>query len=302
MRRADRTTRSEASPARRCESPSSLTCSKLPSGLTKHQVLGLMDAVFELGPFGFRGPAGAHMPDHLTSLDWNARTTQVIAPGYACYSNRFIARAMDLINEDHLYITSANRSRHVTGAEDEPAHFRGSAIKAEFGNEQGFVVLRHPDEEAARTRYPQFSPMSTTILAFHKLGNPTPAGRPRLFVERHGSMHVDDLRPIVERLGFGLELGPKAQTRLPMREYAGPPSPASINPAVGFVPSKIVWVDEFWPRFLGWSLRSGQPLELTVTQNVRVEDIDWRGIRIFHRARRWIVTGPADWVDRLRSA
>ena len=198
--------------------------SKLPSGLTKHKVLGLMDAVFELGPFGFRGPAGAHMPDHLTSLDGNVRTTQVIAPGYACYSNRFIARAMDLINEDHLYITSANRSRHVTGAEDEPAHFRGSAIKAEFGNEQGFVVLRHPDEEAARTRYPQFSPMSTTILAFHKLGSPTPAGRPRLFVERHGSMHVDDLRPIVERLGFGLELGPKAQTRLPMREYAGPPS------------------------------------------------------------------------------
>jgi hypothetical protein len=198
--------------------------SRLPAGLARHDVLSLMDALFDLGPFGFRGPAASHMPDHLTSLDQGMRTTQIIAPGYACYSNRFLARALDLIKEDHLYITSANRSRHVTGADDEPAHYRGSAIKSEFGAEQGFVVLRHPDEEAARQRYPQFAPMSTTVIAFHKLADPTPAGRPRIVVERHGSMHVDDLRPIVERYGFGLALGPKAQQRLHERHYEGPPS------------------------------------------------------------------------------
>lgn len=197
---------------------------KLPPGLTKHKVLGLMDAVYELGPFGFRGPAARHVYGHLTSSDQGIATTQVIAPGSACYSNKFLARAMDLIDEDYLYVTSANRSRHVTGADDEPAHYRGTAIKAEFGNEQGFVVLRHPDEEAARRQYPLFAPMSTTILAFHRLAEPTPGGRPRLLVERHGSLHVDDLRPIVERFGFGLALGPKAQVRLPQREYSHPPS------------------------------------------------------------------------------
>lgn len=197
---------------------------KLPPGLTPHKVLALMDQLYELGPFGFRGPAATHIWDHLTSPDGGVRTTQVIAPGYACYSNKFIARSLDLVGEDFLYITSANRSRHVTGAADEPAHYRGSDIKAEFGREQGFVVLRHPDEMKARADYPAFAPMSTTILAFHKLGTPTPAGRPRLVVERHGSLHVDDLRPYVERLGFGLELGPKAQVRLTEREYTQPQS------------------------------------------------------------------------------
>ena len=197
---------------------------RLPDGLSRHKVLSLMDALFDLGPFGFRGPAAPHMPPHLSSMDQGIRTTQVIAPGYACTSNRFIARALDLIEEDHLYVTSANRSRHRTGADDEPAHYRGSAIKSEFGREEGFVVLRHPDERAAQQRYPTFAVMSTTVIAFHKLGEPTPAGRPRILVERHGSMHVDDLRPIVERYGFGLVLGPKAQVRLSERTYSAPPS------------------------------------------------------------------------------
>jgi hypothetical protein len=198
--------------------------SKLPPGLTPHKVMALMDQLFELGPFGFRGPAAPHIWEHLTWMDGDIRTTQIIAPGYACHSNKFIARSLDLVGEDFLYITSANRSRHVTGADDEPAHYRGTDIKAEFGKEQGFVVLRHPDENAARAAYPLFAPMSTTILGFHKLGTPTPGGRPRLVVERHGSLHVDDLRPYVERLGFGLELGPKAKVRLSEREYSHPPS------------------------------------------------------------------------------
>ncbi|HMJ16076.1 MAG TPA: hypothetical protein VK524_31890 [Polyangiaceae bacterium] len=203
--------------------PALFDWSRLPGGIDQHAVLSLMDALYDMGPFGFRGPAAAHMPNHLTFVDQGIRTTQVIAPGYACHSNRFMARAMDLVHTDYLYITSANRSRHLTGAEDEPAHFRGSDIKAEFGHQPGFVVLRHPDEEAARQRYPAFAPMSTTILAFHRMGDAS-GDHPKLIVERHGSMHLDDLAPIVERYGFGLELGPKARVRLAQREYAHPPS------------------------------------------------------------------------------
>ncbi|MBM0239759.1 hypothetical protein JNW88_26315 [Micromonospora sp. ATA32] len=64
-----------------------------------------------------RGPAVARLPDHLTQLDQGVRTTQVIAPGVGCPSNAFFARAVAAIGVDHLYITSANRSRHLTGAE-----------------------------------------------------------------------------------------------------------------------------------------------------------------------------------------
>jgi hypothetical protein len=204
--------------------PSLFDWSKLPAGLSKHKVLSLMDALYDLGPFGFRGPAGDHMPEHLTSMDGGIRTTQVIAPGRHCDSNRFLARAMDLVGEDYLYITSANRSRHVTGAEDEPAHWRGTAIKNEFAGADGFFVLRHPNEPAARERYRMFEPMSTTILAFHKIGEPTPDGRIQLVVERHGSLHLDYLKPILEKHGFGMVLGPKAQQRLGLREYEGPES------------------------------------------------------------------------------
>src|SRR5262245_45717008 len=35
--------------------------SRLPSGLEPETVLGLMDALWALGPFGFRGPAAAHL-------------------------------------------------------------------------------------------------------------------------------------------------------------------------------------------------------------------------------------------------
>ena len=90
--------------------------SALPDGLTPRAVRSVVDALFELGPFGFRGPAAAHVPDHLAQVDGGIRTTQVIAPGYACPSNRFLSRALDLVGDDLLYVTSANRSRHLTGA------------------------------------------------------------------------------------------------------------------------------------------------------------------------------------------
>ena len=116
-----------------------------------------------------------------------------------------------------MYVTSANRSRHLTGAPDEPAHWRADGLRTEFGSDPDFVVLAHPDEAAARRRYPLHAPMSTTILAFHKVAH---TGREvRLVVERHGSLPIEQLRSVVERLGFGLDIAPTAVRRLELREY-----------------------------------------------------------------------------------
>jgi hypothetical protein len=193
---------------------------RLPAGLTKHTVLGLMDALFERGPFGFRGPAAPGVPEHLTYVDEGVRTAQLIAPGYACPSNHFLARALDRLDEDLLYITSANRSRHLTGADDEPAHYLAEGIEDEFGGSGDLFVLRHPDEAAARRRYPRYAPLSTTLLGFHRVV-PGPQGEPCLVVERHGSLPVDEFREVVARFGFGLVLGPRARQRLLQRQYRG---------------------------------------------------------------------------------
>jgi hypothetical protein len=64
--------------------------------------------------------------------------------------------------------------------------------------------------------------MSTSILAFHKLTRDE-AGRPALILERHGSLHLDDVREIVERHGFRLFVAATARERLPMRDEAALP-------------------------------------------------------------------------------
>jgi hypothetical protein len=194
--------------------------SLLPAGLTRRRTLALVDALYQLGPFGFRGPAADHVPEHLSSFDGPVRTVQVIAPGYSCVSNDFLARCLDLADADLLYITSANRSRHLTGADDTPAHWRAAGLREEFGQEEDFVLLEHEDEDVVRIRYPQFQPMSTTILDLHRLGAADPNDpRPQLILNRHGSLHQDVVRSVLDRLGFGMVLGGKAQTRLSLREY-----------------------------------------------------------------------------------
>ncbi len=192
---------------------------KLPDGLTAARVFDLMERLFALGPFGFRGPAAAHLPEHLTSLDGEARTTQLIAPGSRCPSNAFLSLAMQRSGTEFLYVTSANRSRHQTGAEDEPAHFRRDAIAREFASAPRFHVLAHDDDADARRTHPLHDPMSTTILAFHRLEAAVAGGRPRLLVERHGSLPLDALAPIASEFGFELALGPKAARRLALRVY-----------------------------------------------------------------------------------
>jgi 2-isopropylmalate synthase len=192
--------------------------SRLPDGLTRNGVAALIDDFYELGPMGFRGPALPQVPDHLTSLDGQLRTTQLIAPGYRCPSNELISEALELAGVDYLFITSANVSSGITG-HLEPAHYDLRGIQEDFGDSDGVVFIGHRNEATVRASYPSYLPMSTSILAFHRLASDED-GRPTLILERHGSLHADDVRQLVARRGFGLVLGLGARERLPMRDDA----------------------------------------------------------------------------------
>ncbi|GAA2245218.1 hypothetical protein GCM10010430_28860 [Kitasatospora cystarginea] len=192
---------------------------RLPDGIGHREVTALIDALFTLGPFGFQGPAPADLPGHLTAEEDGRRTVQVIAPGYSCPSNEFLSRALAGTRSDLLFITSANRSRRATGADEEPAHWRAAALRAEFGREAGVRMLEHADEEAARRNHPLHEPMSTSVLAFHRTDGVDEHGRPRLVLQRHGSLPLERIRQAAERFGFGLTLGPGAQRRLSRRQY-----------------------------------------------------------------------------------
>jgi tRNA A37 threonylcarbamoyladenosine synthetase subunit TsaC/SUA5/YrdC len=188
---------------------------RVPAQLGGERVLALMDDFFELGPMGFRGPAVRAIPDHLSSLDATIRTTQIIAPGYRCPSNAMLDSMLAALEEDYLFITSANVSGGATGTV-QPAHYDLAGIQQDFGDGDGIVLIGHGDEAAVRASYPSHLPMSTSILAFHKLGHDEEGG-PAMVLERHGSLHVDVVRSIVERHGFGLVLADGARERLPMR-------------------------------------------------------------------------------------
>jgi len=193
---------------------------KLPAGLSRRTVRCLLDAFFALGPFGFRGPAAASVPRQLSVLEGDIDTAQVIAPGYACPSNSFLSTAARLCPDEPLYITSANRSRHLTGTDDSPAHWRADGLEAEFGTEDDFLVVAHENEAAARARYPHYLPMSTTVLSFHTVVRIPGDPRPHLILERHGSLPAAMVRRILADFGLGLVLGQKAQTRLLVRDYS----------------------------------------------------------------------------------
>ncbi|MFE4971302.1 hypothetical protein ACFRAR_04195 [Kitasatospora sp. NPDC056651] len=98
-------------------------------------------------------------------------------------------------------------------------HWRADALKAEFDSEPGITFLENPDEDAARRSHPSHAPMSTTVLTFHKTDGTDDDGRPRLVVERHGSLPVELLAPAVAALGYGLSLSPGAARRLSQRSY-----------------------------------------------------------------------------------
>ncbi len=92
-------------------------------------------------------------------------------------------------------------------------------IQADFGTTDGIVLIAHRDEAAVRASYPDYLPMSTSILAFHKIARDE-AGAPAVVLERLGSFAVADIRAIVVRHGLALVLDDKARERLPMRDQA----------------------------------------------------------------------------------
>jgi tRNA A37 threonylcarbamoyladenosine synthetase subunit TsaC/SUA5/YrdC len=120
-------------------------------------VVATMADLHALGPIGFRGPAAAHIPDHLTVVDEGIRTVQLISPGDACPSNALVGEILDLIGEDVLYITSANTSSHVS-RQLEAAHFEMRAIQREFGWRGDVALIGHRNERANRRRYPHHLP------------------------------------------------------------------------------------------------------------------------------------------------
>ncbi len=197
--------------------------SALPDGLDRETILRLMNALWALGPFGFRGPAAAHVPDHLSSSDGGVRTVQLVLPGDRCPSNMFVAHALYVTGLEYLFGTSGNRSHRVTGTTDEPPHYLADALAAEFATEPSFTVLRHRDDFATARRYPLHRRMSTTVLSFHRLApQNSESPRPRLIVERHGSLPLGVLRLVMHSLDLDFSLGPKASQRLAERTYPAP--------------------------------------------------------------------------------
>ncbi len=192
---------------------------KLPEGFDKDRTEALMTKFLDMGPFGFRGPAAAHIPEHLSYEIDGQRTVQLIAPGNDCLSNDLFREALDLSGETFLAITSANVSKTVTGKE-EPAHYKMHAIQHEFGNKApGFVMLAHPDERKVRGLYPLHDPMSTSIIGFYE-SIPSENGKPVVTIERHGSLPMAQIIEVLDELGFDHKINEKAKNRLPLRKYS----------------------------------------------------------------------------------
>ncbi|MEU3311245.1 MULTISPECIES: hypothetical protein [unclassified Streptomyces] len=194
--------------------------SRLPAAVRRRQVEDLIEDLFSLGPFGFRGPAATRIPGHLTATHDGVPTVQLIAPGYRCPSNAFLAAALDRTDSDFLAVTSVNPSRHRTGAAYEPAHWRAEGVLADFGHEPGVTLLAHEDEAAARRRHPHHAPTSTTVLSFHHTTARGRSGLPALTLERHGSLSAAHTRAVAANHGFALTLAPRAAHPLRPRAYA----------------------------------------------------------------------------------
>ena len=117
----------------------------------------LIDTFFGLGPFGFRGPAASHVPGPPDARRTPAiRTAQVIAPGYACPSNDFLALAADRAATrpalHHLGqpVPAPDRRRRL------PAHWTAAGLRAEFGDEPELPGRSSiPTRPTARAAYPQ---------------------------------------------------------------------------------------------------------------------------------------------------
>ncbi|MGA1531257.1 MAG: L-threonylcarbamoyladenylate synthase [Kiritimatiellia bacterium] len=196
--------------------PSLFDFAQLPDNLDEKLVLDVMEAFTTAGPIGFRGPAAPDLPAHMTSRDGDMLTAQTIVPGYRCPSNKLISRAIEQLPERYLYVTSANLSSALSGKE-EPAHWKPAPLIFDFRHVVDLKLIRHESEDFAHAMYPGYAEMSTSVLSFHRAESE--GGRRALRLERHGSLHVDRVREILDRLDLGLVIAPTGETRLLQRDY-----------------------------------------------------------------------------------
>ncbi|MFF0432069.1 L-threonylcarbamoyladenylate synthase [Streptomyces sp. NPDC004327] len=195
---------------------------RLPAELPRRQVRSLLEELYELGPFGFRGPAADRIPGHLSAELDGVRTVRVVAPGRHCPSNAFLAAAQERTGTGFLFVTSANRS-------GEPPHWRGEGAVRDFGREPGVRVLAHADDGAARLRHPYHAPVATSVVSFHRAAGYGRAGLPALTLERVGSLSAEHIRSVAANHGFALvpaagAIGapPQARTYVPSAASAPP--------------------------------------------------------------------------------
>ncbi|MFJ3905776.1 L-threonylcarbamoyladenylate synthase [Streptomyces sp. NPDC090025] len=203
---------------------------RLPAELPRRQIWSLMAELYELGPFGFRGPAAPAVPEHLTApgagqgtpagspSGSGGRSVQVVAPGRHCPSNAFLAAALDRTGAAYLFVTSANRPGELP-------HWRGGAALRDFHAEPGVRVLAHPDDEAARRRHPHHAPVSVSILSFDRAAGRGRSGLPALTLERQGSLSAAYVRSVAANHGFAVTLAPAA-------DGTPPPAPRVYLPPV----------------------------------------------------------------------
>ena len=164
-----------------------------------------------LGPIGFRGPASALVPEHLTVVDARHPHRPADLARRRCRSNDARRRDPRPHRRGLLFITSANTSSNVSG-QAEAAHCEMRAIRDEFGHRPEAVLIGHADEHANRRMYPYHLPCSTSIVAFH---------RGTLVLERHGSLGIERRAGGRRRHGLDLAIAPGAHERLPVRWPVG---------------------------------------------------------------------------------
>lgn len=190
--------------------PTMFDWSQLPSGVSGHAVRALMDELFALGPFGFRGPAAEHVPAQLTLTSAGVRTVQVIAPGYACPSNVLFAHAVDVLGSDVLYVGAASR------LSSNLVPWRAAEVMEELHHVGEFELIEHRDEALSLAAYPHHTPGSVTLLSFHAQAGFV-NGRPVLTIDRHGSLPVEHVQELAGPLGFEIRSSDSARERLRTR-------------------------------------------------------------------------------------
>ncbi|MEV7420012.1 hypothetical protein [Streptomyces sp. NPDC089919] len=83
--------------------------SLLPREFPRRPLLDLVRDLLALGPFGFRGPAAAQLPAHLTAVRDGVRTVRLVAPGLGCPSRAFLGAALDRTGTGFLALVPADR-------------------------------------------------------------------------------------------------------------------------------------------------------------------------------------------------